>query len=149
GVNEWKVGLHAIVDDDSLVHLDAAAVQQFQVRPNTGGDDHQVCFQMLSVGQDKALPIMNVGNALNGRAQVKRNALGLKPALHQLGALGVEHARQHAIGDLDHVELPAALVHGVEHDKADKTGTDQYDFRLGLAPGHLQNRFSVCQRPQR
>src|SRR5207245_3543065 len=106
----WKVGLHAIIDKDSLIDLNAASVHQVYVGPNTGRDDHEVGLNLLSVGQGETLPAVDFRNALDGSAQVKSDALVLEPALHEPSTVGVEHARQSVSGDFDHAEFPAALA---------------------------------------
>src|SRR5207244_8286709 len=115
-----EVGLHAVVDQDALIDPNAGALHEFQVRPDAGGDDDDVRLHLLAVGHADPPAAVRLGDAFHGRAEVQGDSLPLQPVLDKLGTVPVQHARQHVAGDLDDVQLPAALVHGGEDDEADE-----------------------------
>src|SRR5712692_10067925 len=83
------------------------------------------------------------GDLADSGAKVKRKPFRLEPTFDQDGRFRVQHARQDVLGDFYHVEFPAALVHGIEHDETDEAGSNEVDFRVRLNPSQLQDSFGV------
>src|SRR5205085_7448343 len=90
-VDVREVRLHAVVDDDRLIDLDAAAAEPVEVWLDTGRQDDEVGVDRFAGGERDALAA-TVRDALHGGAEVQRYRFLLQPLLHDDGTLSVEHS---------------------------------------------------------
>ena len=77
------------------------------------------------------------------------DALRGQPTLDQTGGVGIEHPWQHVVFPFDDCQVPAPLVHRVEHDETDEPGPDHGHPGRLVPFGSSQQAGGVFEGPQR
>src|SRR5206468_2488331 len=93
-VDVGDVGAEMVVDDDAAVDLHAGALEPVEVRLDTGGHDHDVADEIGAGGELQPLLALGVLDLRDLDVGADGDAVGLEPALDDLRARGVHHARQ-------------------------------------------------------
>ena len=146
-IHVGHVGLAPVVDQDTLIGLDARSIEKADICLDPRGDDDHVRPGGRAIGKLQGLhAVVAVIDGLHAHACVDFDALGLEPGTHQGSALGVQHARQHLVFQFDHLQTGAALVHRVEDDESDEPGPDE--GHLGIASQGCHGLFRVGHGPE-
>src|SRR6516164_5305850 len=131
----WPAGPEAVVDDNSTIDVEAAAMREFDVWPDAGSDYNEIGFNLRAILERNGLHTPFTDN--RNRFGVEEN--GDAPRLDRLfqhpGSLAIELALHEPIHQVHDRDLRARLCQAVGGLEPEQTAADHDNARTPLRSG--------------